>query len=183
MQAAFEDALVEGYEHLASAMTNHPKDRHVLAAAVRCGAHAVVTLNVKDFRPEAVRPCGIEVLTPDDFLVQQHISLATHSERESWLRLGRGESHSHNCSRGSSGPRPVSRNAFGWLLDLRGRRNRSHSLAGERMHGQNLGRHEPQPAVAKGVRSVTPFSTFTVFGKRFESMSYGAASSVPIVFH
>lgn len=72
MQAAFEDALVEGYEHLASAMTNHPKDRHVLAAAVRCGAHAVVTLNVKDFRLEAVRPYGIEVLTPDDFLVQQH---------------------------------------------------------------------------------------------------------------
>lgn len=37
MRSAFEDAEVTGYECLKGAMTNHPKDRHVLAAAVRCG--------------------------------------------------------------------------------------------------------------------------------------------------
>jgi len=30
-------------------MTNHPKDRHVLAAAVRCNAEVIVTHNVKEF--------------------------------------------------------------------------------------------------------------------------------------
>lgn len=34
MESAFEDASVTGYECLVGAMTNDPKDRHVLAAAV-----------------------------------------------------------------------------------------------------------------------------------------------------
>jgi hypothetical protein len=34
MAAYFPDALVMGYEGLIDTMTNHPKDRHVLAAAV-----------------------------------------------------------------------------------------------------------------------------------------------------
>jgi hypothetical protein len=41
METAFEDAKVTGYECLVTSMTNDPKDRHVLAAAVRCGAHAI----------------------------------------------------------------------------------------------------------------------------------------------
>lgn len=52
-------------------MTNDTKDRHVLAAAVRCGAHAIVTHNVKHFRPESVTSYDLDVLTPDDFLVHQ----------------------------------------------------------------------------------------------------------------
>lgn len=40
METTFEDANVTGYECLVGSMTNDPKDRHVLAAAVRCGAHA-----------------------------------------------------------------------------------------------------------------------------------------------
>ncbi len=35
MERYFRDALVSGYEDLTASMTNHPKDRHVLAAAVR----------------------------------------------------------------------------------------------------------------------------------------------------
>ncbi|MEV6261259.1 PIN domain-containing protein [Streptomyces sp. NPDC051784] len=69
MADAFPDSLVSGYGALAADMTNDPKDRHVLAAAVRGQAHAVVTLNVKDFPPEASDPYEIEVLRPDDFLL------------------------------------------------------------------------------------------------------------------
>ena len=49
MARAFPDAMVEGYEDLIPAMTNDPKDRHVLAAAVRSGASLIVTANLKDF--------------------------------------------------------------------------------------------------------------------------------------
>jgi PIN domain len=38
MNGAFPDALVTGYEGLIGEMANDPKDRHVLAAAVRSGA-------------------------------------------------------------------------------------------------------------------------------------------------
>lgn len=71
MESAFEDASVAGYECLVGAMTNDPKDRHVLAAAVRCGAHAIITHNVKHFRPETAKPYDLDILTPDDFLVHQ----------------------------------------------------------------------------------------------------------------
>jgi predicted nucleic acid-binding protein len=72
MEASFEDASVTGYERLVGAMTNHPKDRHILAAAVRCGAHAIITHNGKHFRPESARPYDLDILTPDDFLLHQY---------------------------------------------------------------------------------------------------------------
>lgn len=50
-------------------MTNDPKDRHVLAAAVASGAQVVVTLNLKDFPPESCEPLAIEPLHPDVFLM------------------------------------------------------------------------------------------------------------------
>lgn len=71
MEAAFEDARVTGYEDLTGSMTNEPKDRHVLAAAVRCGAHAIVTENAKHFSPESRAPYDVDLLTPDDFLIRQ----------------------------------------------------------------------------------------------------------------
>ena len=71
MQTAFEDANVTGYECLITSMTNDAKDRHVLAAAVRCGAHAIVTNNVRHFPPQAVKPYDIDVLTADEFLLHQ----------------------------------------------------------------------------------------------------------------
>src|ERR1035437_676373 len=71
MESAFEDANVPDYECLAASMTNDPKDRHVLAAAVRCGAHAIITDNVRHFPPASLKPYDVDVLTPDDFLVQQ----------------------------------------------------------------------------------------------------------------
>jgi predicted nucleic acid-binding protein len=71
MRVAFPEAEVA--ESLVStlepAMTNDPKDRHVLAAAVGVGAQVVVTHNLEDFAPQACAPLGIETLSPDDFLV------------------------------------------------------------------------------------------------------------------
>src|ERR1039457_4327260 len=56
MQAAFEDAVITGYEDLVPAMRNDPKDRHVLAAAVRNGAHAIVSNNKRHFPKELLEP-------------------------------------------------------------------------------------------------------------------------------
>lgn len=51
MRHHFPSALVHGHEALIARMPNDPKDRHVLAAAVRSGADYVVTFNLKDFSP------------------------------------------------------------------------------------------------------------------------------------
>jgi len=37
-------------------MTNHPKDRHVLAAAVGGGARKLVTANLQDFPDHTLTP-------------------------------------------------------------------------------------------------------------------------------
>jgi hypothetical protein len=52
-------------------LTNNEKDRHVLAAAVRTGAHAILTENVKHFPAASLEPYDIDVLTPDQFLAHQ----------------------------------------------------------------------------------------------------------------
>lgn len=71
MQEAFGvEALVDGYDALIDQMTCHPKDGHVLAAAVHAEADAVVTFNLKDFPDEAVDAHEVKVLHPDTFLVQ-----------------------------------------------------------------------------------------------------------------
>jgi len=49
-------------------MTNHPKDRHVLAAAAAAGADLIVTANLRDFPADAVDQVAVEVSHPDDFL-------------------------------------------------------------------------------------------------------------------
>ncbi len=64
----FPDALVTGYEWRIAQMTNHPKDRHVAAAAVHAGAD-IVTFNLRDFRPADLVPFGIRAAHPDDFLL------------------------------------------------------------------------------------------------------------------
>lgn len=71
MEEAFPDAMVEGHEPLIPAMTNDPKDRHVLAAAIRGRCDVIVTSNVGDFPPEACDPYDVDVQTPDEFLSYQ----------------------------------------------------------------------------------------------------------------
>lgn len=53
MRDFFRDSLVENYEPLIEGLTNHPKDRHVLAAAVACRADYLVTFNLKHFPPRS----------------------------------------------------------------------------------------------------------------------------------
>jgi predicted nucleic acid-binding protein len=71
MRSAFPNAVVEDYENLIPAMTNHPKDRHVTAAAVRGGAVLIVTADLSDFPPESLSQYDIEAIHPDDFLQDQ----------------------------------------------------------------------------------------------------------------
>lgn len=71
MAQAFPDAQITGYEALIAQMTNHPKDRHVLGAAVRGGAEVLVTENLRDFPGDSVRPFDLEVVTQDTFLLDQ----------------------------------------------------------------------------------------------------------------
>lgn len=71
MNAAFEDALVEGWEPIEDCVSGLPDldDRHVVAAAVRGNAAAIVTDNAKDFPDEALRAWGVHAVTSDDFLL------------------------------------------------------------------------------------------------------------------
>jgi predicted nucleic acid-binding protein len=71
MRSAFPNALVECYENLIPAMTTHPKDRHVAAAAVRGGAALIVTANLRDFPSESLSQYDIAAIHPDDFLQDQ----------------------------------------------------------------------------------------------------------------
>lgn len=49
-------------------MTNHEKDRHVLAAAVHGQVPIIVTFNLRHFRREHLEPWGVRALNPQSFL-------------------------------------------------------------------------------------------------------------------
>jgi predicted nucleic acid-binding protein len=69
MNASVPDCLVTGYEPYISELNlPDPDDRHVLAAAIRCQAGVIVTLNMRDFPEEIVSRYGISVQHPDEFL-------------------------------------------------------------------------------------------------------------------
>ncbi|MNG08328.1 hypothetical protein D3C84_916780 [compost metagenome] len=69
MDRAVPDALVAGYESLCRSLDlPDPDDRHVLAAAIKCGASVIVTFNLKDFPPDVLEPFEIEAMHPDDFI-------------------------------------------------------------------------------------------------------------------
>ena len=70
MRRAFPEAMIDDYQHLVGSMTNHAKDRHVLAAAVAAEADVIVTLNTRHFPPEACAPHGVSIKTPDELLCE-----------------------------------------------------------------------------------------------------------------
>jgi len=66
----FPDALQTDLEPEIAQCTNDPKDRHVLAAAIKAQAKVIVTFNEKHFRPEHLEQWGIAPLNPNDFLLK-----------------------------------------------------------------------------------------------------------------
>jgi hypothetical protein len=72
MNAAIRDCLVSGYERLMSELDlPDENDRHVLAAAIHCGANGIVTFNLKDFPADILAQHGVEPQHPDDFVDRQ----------------------------------------------------------------------------------------------------------------
>jgi predicted nucleic acid-binding protein len=66
---AFPDALVKNYSGLIDSLElPDPKDRHVLAAAIKTNANVIVTNNIKDFPKEYLASFGLTAKTADDFL-------------------------------------------------------------------------------------------------------------------
>ena len=72
LSRVFPEALVRETKCLEPALTNHAKDRHVLAAAIRSSAQCIVTFNLKHFPAEALNQHAVEALHPDEFLVNHH---------------------------------------------------------------------------------------------------------------
>lgn len=69
MNQAIPDAMVTGYKNLIGSINlPDPDDRHVVAAAVRCNAEVIVTLNLKDFPASQMVDFDIESLHPDEFI-------------------------------------------------------------------------------------------------------------------
>lgn len=70
IESEFEDAMVSGYGGIAPGLDlPDPDDRHVLAAAIIGRADAIITANLKDFPQAQTLPFNVEVIHPDDFLV------------------------------------------------------------------------------------------------------------------
>ncbi len=71
MEAEIDDAVVEGYEHLIASLTlPDADDRHVLAAAIHCGATVLVTANLRDFPAPILTSFGLLAEHPDAFLLR-----------------------------------------------------------------------------------------------------------------
>jgi hypothetical protein len=72
MKRAFPEAMVQGFSGFIPVMGNNEKDRHVLAAAVKCGAQVIVSDNQKHFPAESLAPYDLEVMTADQFFRHQY---------------------------------------------------------------------------------------------------------------
>jgi len=71
MRATFPESWVTGHEPLIpSLVLPDPDDRHVLAAAIKAGAHHIVTENLKDFPAAILDDFDLEAVTADQFLMQ-----------------------------------------------------------------------------------------------------------------
>ena len=69
MDSAFPDSNITGYEAITRSLAlPDPKDRHILAAAIRTNADVIVTFNLKDFPPDYIKSYNIEVQHPDSFI-------------------------------------------------------------------------------------------------------------------
>lgn len=70
MRQAFPDAVVRNVDSYQFGLPD-PDDEHVLAAAVKSEAQAIVTFNADDFPKAICTSEDIDVISPDDFLIYQ----------------------------------------------------------------------------------------------------------------
>lgn len=69
MDLAIPEACVNDCQDLIAGLSLPDKNnRHVLAAAIRCGAGVIVTFNLRDFPDASLLPFGIEAQHPDEFI-------------------------------------------------------------------------------------------------------------------
>jgi hypothetical protein len=70
MEAAFDEATVSDFEALIPSCETLPdkKDAHVLAAALKTQAAAIVTENIRDFPKEILGSLNLEAKTADEFI-------------------------------------------------------------------------------------------------------------------
>ena len=70
MNRAIRDVVVDGYQILISGLDlPDPDDRHVLAAAIRCGAEVIVTSNLRHFPADKLARYELEAQHPDEFVL------------------------------------------------------------------------------------------------------------------
>ena len=70
MEESIDDAMVSGFEPLINTLTlPDADDRHVLAAAIHCGARVIVTANLRDFPNATLALHDIEARHPDAFIL------------------------------------------------------------------------------------------------------------------
>lgn len=76
MNRVLPDANVTGYEHRTDAiLLPDLDDRHVVAAALKCGAALIVTSNLRDFPADVLEHHGLRATDPDAFLVALHAAM------------------------------------------------------------------------------------------------------------
>ena len=72
MNKSVRDCVVENYEQFEDQLVLPDlDDRHVLAAAIKCNAHAIVTFNLKDFPSCELSKYDIQAISPDEFIQNQ----------------------------------------------------------------------------------------------------------------
>lgn len=72
MNKNVRDCLVTDFEDIeASLELPDPNDHHVLAAAIKSNAQAIVTFNRKDFPADRLAKWNIEAISPDEFIQYQ----------------------------------------------------------------------------------------------------------------
>ncbi len=66
----FSESFITHHRPLIDSMSINLTDRHILAAAISCRAHIIVTNNLKDFPQNILTPFGIKAKSSDEFLVE-----------------------------------------------------------------------------------------------------------------
>lgn len=71
MCAAVADCIITGFEQLEEGLDlPDPDDRHVLAAAIKASAQAIITTNLRDFPDHILARYDMEPKHPDDFVLE-----------------------------------------------------------------------------------------------------------------